>query len=153
VIEIGLVSVNAVFAAEAVNTLLDVYEKFSLKVGQSPGLSAYYRQELDKLDGEISTYENQLVQFKQSKGIADVEKERELVTLRRHAVQTDLDKLQLDKAGVKTDLDAKDRLIQTAFMRDDMSVTKLREQVFGREREVAELRSRSTDDNPMLKQK
>src|SRR5262245_6729240 len=84
VIEVGVVSVNAVFAAEAVNTLLDVYEKFSLKVGQSPGLSAYYRQELDKLDGEISTYENQLAQFKQSKGIADVAKERELVTLRRH---------------------------------------------------------------------
>ena len=48
VIEVALISVNPVFAAEAVNTLIDVYEKFNLQVERTPGQSAFYRSEIDK---------------------------------------------------------------------------------------------------------
>jgi len=156
VIEVSTVSVNPVFAAEAVNTLIDVYEKFNLQVTRSPGQADYYRTEIAKLDTEINAYQKTLAEYMQARGIADVQKERELVTLRRHASQMELDKLQVDKAGVKTDLGAAgtpERLMQTAFMRDDQSIVKLREQVFQREREIAELRTKSTEDNPLLKQK
>lgn len=156
VIEVSTVSVNPVFAAEAVNTLIDVYEKFNMQVARSPGQSDYYRAEIAKLDTEINSYQTQLADYMQAHGIAEVEKERELVTLRRHAVQIELDKLQADKAALRTDLNAgttPEQLMRTAFMRDDQSIVKLREQVFQREREIAELRTKSTEDNPLLKQK
>jgi len=156
VIEIGVVSVNAVFAAEAVNTLIDVYEKFNLQVARSPGQTDYYRSEIAKLDTEINGLQTTLAQYLQARGIADVQKERELTTLRRHGVQVELDKLQADKASLQTDLTvgtSPEQLMQTAFMRGDQSIVKLRDEAFSREREIAELRTKSTEDNPILKQK
>jgi uncharacterized protein involved in exopolysaccharide biosynthesis len=153
VIEVALVSRNALFASETVNTLLDVYEKFNLKVTRSPGQSAFFRQEVDQLDQEINAYQAQLSAYMQQHGVADVDKERELVTLRRHAAQVQLDELQLDKAGLQTDLraidDPKTRL-QASFLRNDLTIVKMRENVFLRQNQLAELRSHSTPDNPQV---
>lgn len=156
VIEVGMVSVNPVFAAEAVNTLIDVYEKFNLQVTRSPGQADYYRSEIAKLDSEINGDQTTLAGYMQSHGIADVQKERELTTLRRHGVQVELDKLQAEKAALQTDLSVgstSERLMQTAFIRSDQSIMSLRGEVFQREREIAQLRTKSTEDNPILKQK
>jgi uncharacterized protein involved in exopolysaccharide biosynthesis len=155
VIEIVLISVNPVFAAEAVNTIVDVYEKFNLQVERSPGQSAYYRQEIERLDVEIDTLQARLALYKTRHGVGDLVKERELVTLRRHAAQMELDKLQVDRAGLETDLRAIDggSRLQAAFLRNDQAIIKLRESIFFREAQVAELRSRSTEDNPMVKAK
>lgn len=156
VIEVSLVSVNASFAAEAVNTLIDVYEKFNLQVERSPGQSAYFRQEIEALDQEIDLYQDQLADYKEKHGVANLEKERELVTLRRHAVQVELDKLQMDQAALETDLRAIDNpatRLQAAFLRNDQAIFKMREVIALREAQLAELRSKSTNDNPLVKQK
>jgi uncharacterized protein involved in exopolysaccharide biosynthesis len=156
VIEVSLVSVNPVFAAEAVNTLIDVYEKFNLQVERSPGQSAYFRTEIEAIDREIDAYQARLAEYKETHGVADLEKERELVTLRRHAVQVELDKLQMDKAALDTDLRAIDNpktRLQAAFLRNDQAIFKMRENITLREDQLAELRSKSTDDNPLVKQK
>jgi uncharacterized protein involved in exopolysaccharide biosynthesis len=156
VIEVGLISVNPTFAAEAVNTVVDVYEKFNLQVERAPGAAAYYKQEIDRLDEEIDALQGQLAAYKQEHVVADVDKERELVTLRRYSAQIELDKLQQDKAALETDL----RVItepatrmQAAFLRNDPSIVKFRATIFDRETQIAELRSRSTADNPLVKAK
>jgi uncharacterized protein involved in exopolysaccharide biosynthesis len=156
VIEVALIAVNPVFAAEAVNTMIEVYEKFNLRVESSPGQVAHFRSEIDKLDVEIDALQLQLAQYKEANGVVNVEKDRELMTLRRHATRTDLDKLQMEKTALETDLriadDAKLRQ-HAAFIRNDHTIIRLREDIFERERDIAELRSKSTEDNPLLKQK
>jgi uncharacterized protein involved in exopolysaccharide biosynthesis len=156
VIEVSLVSVNPVFAAEAVNTLIDVYEKFNLQVERSPGQAAYFQQEIEALDKEIDAYQDDLATYKQNHAVGDIDKERDLVTLRRHGVQVELDKLQMDKAALDTDLRAIDNpatRLQAAFLRNDQAIFKMRENIALRENQLAELRSKSTEDNPLVRQK
>lgn len=153
VIQVALVSLNPVFAAEAINTLIDVYEKFNLQVERTPGQSAYFRAEIEKVDQEINALEAHLAGFKEKHGVANVDKERELVTLRRHAAQMQLDELQIDKAGLETDLRAvsnPETRLQASFLRNDQAIFKLRENVFHQENQLAELRSRHTEDNPQV---
>lgn len=156
VIEVSLISVNPVFAAEAVNTVIDVYEKFNLQVERSPGQSAFFREEIESLDGEINEYQSQLATYMENHGVANLDKERELVTLRRHAVQVELDKLQMDKAALDTDLRAINNpatRLQAAFLRNDQAIFRMRENITERDAQLAELRSKSTQDNPLVKQK
>jgi uncharacterized protein involved in exopolysaccharide biosynthesis len=156
VIEVSMVSLNPLFATEAVNTLIDVYEKFNLQVERTPGTTAAFQREIDRLDTEIDGLQAKLATYMRDHRVANVEKERELVTLRRHGVQVELDKLQMDKAALETDLRAIQNPAsreQAAFLRNDQAIIKMRETIFGRQNEIAELRSKSTEDNPLVKQK
>jgi len=156
VLEVVLVSVNPVFAAEAVNTVVDVYEKFNLQVEKSPGQAAYFSQEIQRLDAEINRLQTELAEYKQEHGVANLEKERELATLRRYNVQVELDKLQLDKAALETDLKSienPETRMQAAFLRNDQAIMKLRDNIFVQQNAIAELRSRSTEDNPIVRAK
>ena len=153
VIEVGLISVNPVFAAEAVNSLIDTYEKFNLQVDRMPGQSAYFRSEIDKVDAEINTLQAQLARYKEGHGVVNLEKERELLTLRRHAAQVGLDELQVDKAGLETDLravESPETRLQASFLRGDVTIVSLRANLFQKYNQVAELKSRSTNDNPQV---
>jgi len=156
VIEVTLISVNPVFAAEAVNTMIDVYGRFNMQVERAPGQTAYYRSEVDKLDVEIDALQRQMAEYKGAHGIVDMQKDRELMTLRRHAAQTELDKHQIEMAGLESDLSVAENpatRMQATFIRRDPAIIRLRDDVFMREKEVAELRTKSTEDNPVLKQK
>lgn len=156
VIEVAMVQVNPVFAAEAVNTVVDVYEKFNMQVDKGTGQAAYYRAEIDRLDNEIDALQNTLADYMTAHGVANVEKERELLTLRRHSALIELDKLQQEKVAFEVDLRASENpatRLEAAFLRKDQAIMRLREAIFSRENEIAELRSKSTDDNPLVKQK
>jgi len=156
VLEVSMISVNPVFATETVNTLIDVYEKYNMQVNRTTGQTAYYQTELDRLDAEIDGYQSQLASYKQQHGVANLEKERELLTLRRHGVEIELDKLQMEKAGLESDLrsiDSPNAREQAAFLRSDQAMFKLREHIFSQQSEIAQLRSKSTEDNPLVKQK
>jgi len=153
VIQVTLESPRAIFAAEAVNTLIDVYEKFNLTVEQSPGQSQFYAQEIRKIDDEIDGWQNELASYKSAHRIVDVERQQELLALRRHNLTTDLDKLLQDKAAVQTDLQAIQRPDSgqtTAFMRTDQLIVKLRQDVLLRVAELDELESKLTAENPLV---
>lgn len=156
VLEVVLISVNPVFAAEAVNTVVDVYEKFNLQVEKAPGQAAYFQHEIESLDAEINKLQTELATYKQEHGVASLEKERELATLRRYNSEVELDKLQLDKAALETDLrsvESPETQMQAAFLRNDQAIIRLRDNIFIQQNVIAELRSRSTEDNPMVRAK
>ena len=73
-----MISLNPTFAAEAVNTLIDVYQKFNLQGDRAPGSADFFKQEIDNLDQEINAYSAQLATYKQEHGIGNLDKEREL---------------------------------------------------------------------------
>ena len=156
VVEVTMIGLNPVFAAEAVNTMIDVYSRFNMQAERSPGQTAYYRAEIDKLDTEIDALQHRMADYKGQHGIVDMTKDRELMTLRRHGAQLDHDKLRVEIAELEGDLaiagDPQSRQ-QAAFIRNDPNIVRLRGDVFEREKEVVELRSKSTDDNPLLRQK
>jgi uncharacterized protein involved in exopolysaccharide biosynthesis len=156
VIEVSLIAVNPVFAAEAVNTMIDVYEKFNLQVERLPGQAAYYRSEIDKLDTEIDEFQRQLAEYKSAHGVVDVNKDRESMAQRLHMARSEIDELLVEKAAMQADLAAADdpkSREHAAFIRNDNTIMRLRDDVFLREKEIAELRSKSTEDNPILRQK
>jgi uncharacterized protein involved in exopolysaccharide biosynthesis len=156
VVEVTMISLNPAFAAEAVNTMIDVYSRFNMHAERSPGQTAYYRAEIDKLDAEIDALQHRMAEYKGRHGIVDMAKDRELMTLRRHGAQIDYDRLRVEIAELEGDLaiagDAQTRQ-RAAFIRNDPNIMRLRTEVFEREKEVVALRSKSTDDNPLLKQK
>lgn len=153
VLEIALISVSPRFAAEAVNTLIDVYEKFNMRVDRSPGQTAFFDDEIGKIDGDINILQVQLADYKSRHIVVNPEKEGELVALRRHALQIELDKLEEDKAALQTDLNAVAEpatRMHAAFLRNDTPIAKQRENIVYQENLLAELRSRLTADNPQV---
>jgi len=151
--EVSLISPSGRFAAAAVNSLLDVYEKFSLRAGRNPGQANFFLEEITKVDREIDTLNAVLATYKQKHVVVNPEKESELMALRRYGLQTELDKLQQDMAALRTDLDAvadPATRLQTAFLRKDESIQKLREALFFQQNQLAELRSKLTPENPLV---
>ncbi len=154
VIEVSLVSVSPRFAAAAVNTLIDVYEKYHLTVDQSHGQSSFFSREIDKIDSEINELQRRLAEYMQERGVADPEKDIELLALRRHALTLELDDLQVDKAALETDLQSvTDANRHPPFIRQDMSIQRLREMLFRKQAEVGELRSQLQANHPAVRAK
>jgi uncharacterized protein involved in exopolysaccharide biosynthesis len=155
VIEISLVSVSPRFAAQAVNTLIDVYEKYQLTVDPSSGQTAFFAAEIDKVDQEIDALHARLAEYKQTRGVVDTERDAELLALRRYRLREELDKLQVDKTALETDLRAVDAGGDQlpAFLRRDETIVKLRGLLFIAKSSLAELRSQLTADHPALQAK
>jgi uncharacterized protein involved in exopolysaccharide biosynthesis len=155
VIEVSLVSVSPRFAAAAVNTLIDVYEKYQLTVDQSVGQTEFFANEIAKVDAEIDALQMQLVEYKKSRKVANTDKELELLTLRRHALERELDDLQVDKAALETDLDSSSDAgtgngRYPPFIRQDFSVQRLRQILFIKQAELAELRTQLQATHPSV---
>lgn len=155
VIEVSLVSVSPRFAAAAVNTLIDVYEKYHLSVDQSPGQASFFATELAKVDNEINALQLDLAELKKSRGVADTEKEIELLALRRHALQRELDDLQVDRAALETDLgisaeSGSEEGRYPPFIRQDFSIQRLRQMLFVKEAELGELRAKLQANHPSV---
>lgn len=155
VIEVSLVSASPRFAAAAVNTLIDVYEKYHLTVDQSAGQSEFFANEIAKVDAEIDALQMQLAEYKKSRKVGNTEKELELLTLRRHALERELDDLQIDKAALETDLSTSSD-VETEngryppFIRQDFSVQRLRQILFIKQSELAELRTQLQAGHPSV---
>jgi uncharacterized protein involved in exopolysaccharide biosynthesis len=153
VIEISMIWANPRFAAAAVNAMIDVYEKYHLSVDLAPGQAAFFDREINDVDSQINTLQDVLAKLKKEKGIVDIEKQTELLTLRRHALLSELDELQVDMAGIERDLikiDQTDNLLAMAVGRDDPSLRSLRQGLFMAEYELAELKSQYQIDNPIV---
>jgi len=153
VIQVTLESPSPNFSAEAVNTLVEVYEKFNLTVEQSPGQSEFYAQEIRKADDEINVLQGQMADYMGSQRVIDTEKQQELLALRRYALVSELDKVQVDKAALETDLNAMsdpDPEETPAFLRSDELLLKMRADLILRIGELAQLRSKLTEENPLV---
>jgi uncharacterized protein involved in exopolysaccharide biosynthesis len=153
VIQVSLETPSPAFSAEAVNTLVEVYEKFNLTIEQSPGQSEFYAEEIRKADDEIDVLQERMADFMSSKNVVDPKKEPELLALRRYSLISELDKLQVDKAAVETDLKAMDEPTsgeQPAFLRTDELLVKMKADLILRVGEQAQLRSKLTDENPLV---
>ncbi len=153
VIQVSLDSPSAAFSAEAVNTLIEVYERFNLTVEQSPGQAQFFSQELEKMDAEIDALQNQMADFKSANHVVDLEQQQNLLALRRHALITELDKLQVDKAALQTDLDAVLHAQEgrvAAFLRQDEMIVRIRQDLLLHAAKLAELRSKLTEENPLV---
>jgi uncharacterized protein involved in exopolysaccharide biosynthesis len=153
VIQVSLDSPSPAFSAEAVNALIEVYEKFNLTMEQTPGQSQYFSQEINRVDEEIDTLQSAMADFKSSYHVVDLEKQQELLALRRHTLISELDEIQVDAAALETDLDAS-RSLETgrvpAFLRRDEMVVKMRQDLMFHAGELAQLRSKQTEDNPLV---
>jgi uncharacterized protein involved in exopolysaccharide biosynthesis len=156
VIEIEVVSVNPAFAAELVNTLIDVYEKFNLTVEYTPGQSKIYEDEIRKVDDQIDALQADLAAYKQGNRVVDVLKERELMQLRRHGLQVTLDELQVKKRELEADLEIVDGpkgRVDASFLRNDQTILAIRKAFLEQQNQLAQMRSTQTDDNPLVRAK
>ena len=153
VIEVSLISANPRFAAVAVNTMIDVYEKYHLSVDQAQGQVDFFGRELDAVDSEINSLQDELAELMASRGIVDLKKQTELLALRRHSLLIQLDELQVDKVGVSSDIakiDRSENILETAIARSDPSLQSLRQRLFAAEGSLAELKSQYQIDNPIV---
>lgn len=153
VIEISMISANPRFAAAAVNAMIDVYEKYHLSIDMAPGQVAFFDRELDIVDASINSLQEDLANLKSERGIVDIDKQTELLALRRHALLSDLDKLQVEMAGVERDLvriEENDNVLGLAIAREDPSLMNLRHGLFAAENDLAELKSQYQIDNPIV---
>ena len=153
VIQVSLDSPSPAFSAESVNALIEVYEKFNLTIEQNPGQSQYFAQEIHKVDAEIDTLQDAMATFKSAHGVVSIEKQQELLALRRHGLITELDELQVDKAALLADLRAVANMTSgrvPAFLRKDEMGVKMRADLNFHVSELAQLRSKLTEDNPLV---
>ena len=153
VIEVSMDSPNAKFAAAAVNTLIDVYEKYHLSVDQAPGQVAFFDREIKEVDAQINRLQQELAELMRERGIVDLEKQTELLALRRHALQLQLDEIQVTKVAVQRDLrkiESSENLLETGFARSDPSIQSLRQRLFAAESHLAQLKSQYQMDNPVV---
>jgi len=153
VIQVSLDSPSPAFSAAAVNTLIEVYEKFNLTMEQTPGQSQYFAQEIRKVDDEIDELQGRMASFKSAHQVVDLGKQQELLALRRHSLVSELDELQVDKAALETDLAAvreRDKGRVPAFLRKDEMVVKMRQDLNFHAAELAQLQSKLTEDNPLV---
>ncbi len=153
VIQVSLDSPSPAFSAEAVNALIEVYEKFNLTMEQTPGQSQYFAQEIRRVDDEIDTLQNAMANFKSSNRVVDLEKQQELLALRRHALISALDELQVDAAALETDLEAAHTPATgrvPAFLRRDEMVVRIRQDLNFHTGELSQLQSKLTEDNPLV---
>ncbi len=153
VIQVSLDSPSPAFSAEAVNALIEVYEKFNLDMEQTPGQSRFFAQEIRRVDDEIDTLQTKMATFKAGHRVVDLEKQQELLALRRHSLVSDLDELQVDIVALETDLEAAQKLATgsvPAFLRRDEMVVKLRQDLSFHAGELSQLRSKLTEDNPLV---
>jgi uncharacterized protein involved in exopolysaccharide biosynthesis len=153
VIEISLDSPNPRFAAAAVNTLIDVYEKYHLSIDQAPGQVAFFDREIDDVDTQINLLQQDQAKLMRERGIVDLGKQTELLTLRRHALQMQLDAVQIEKVAFLQDLskiEAKGNLLETSFARSDPSVHSLQQRLFTAESQLALLKSQYQIDTPIV---
>jgi len=153
VIEVSMISDNPRFAAAAVNTMIDVYEKYHLSGDRAPGQVAFFDREIKDVDAEINALQADLADLMASRGIVDLKKQTELLALRKHALLVQLDDLQVDKVAVERDIqkiDRSDNILETAFAREDASLQSLRQRLFSAETALAELKSTYQIDNPIV---
>jgi len=153
VIEITLISANPRFAAAAVNTLIDVYEKYHLSIDPAAGQVAFFDREIKDVDTQINLLQDDLAKLMREHGIVDLKKQTELMTLRRHALLVQLDNLQVNKVGLQRDLikvSSHENLLETAFARKDPSIQNLRQRLFEAEGDLAQLKTQYQIDNPII---